>query len=837
MSRAPALTPYGNLNHLATNRQGDEEGTSFSDALWPLPQGYGSSVSPQSPGVARVGKSILRQQLGSLSEAIQGLATGDVAVASQIDPPSSTLGDAVVQRHFHHEFASIFGGGKVSPKAAAHSPPWSPEPEVVAASLSQHVNGPARGAESMSFGGGWGLDECFTCRKLKEQVSAAAQALSGFAGAAFNWSAGMRTSERRELAELALDYLQPCSLLHADLRQICTDLEHILAKELKYDSPRNKKGAEASQRGERRNRAGIADGSDGQPQRPTSPAIITERLEALAPHLVPRRNPGIGVLQTRKRLLDLTTRCNRRLSLTTYMGAWHIFCAKRRAARHVDQELEKQDCLRLGLAALRMNSELVRKDAEAEAAQWFQWQSEQQMRAARETALKAMMRDALAGNPKVLLQTSIRAWHVAAAREAGSAAREMQKALAKQDVMRHGHLLNSKAAGRKAIQRWFRGIAHEEMRKSFYAWRGAWHDERRNIAQRKVEEVKHEVEKQARIEGIMAMALKQDSGGADGLLLRAVMLAWHSMARLRQVKRSLDWTIDKQGDRLRMLANRGFARLKRWLESVALRPSFSTWAHTMYMEKMRRIRETKKGLYEMQRQETDTKVSRQRVEALRVIGRLTLETSRSSVQLVIRLWYFLSEEGRARKFEYRAQVSRDIAREGVRTLFGITLRDAFTQWRFFAERRVMPDDPTESGKADYERRPSMLNSDRREVETSPAVPQALYVEAALLDKLQGPMAKVSGLYVVAPRRTPNLFPAWKQLDGNHWLYSGTNGHWIIGDSHEEAQNFLCETGVVGTFWEHRGAMPHEIGSGSECWLVFRKGQWVEDEYVSIALAA
>jgi len=66
---------------------------------------------------------------------------------------------------------------------------------------------------------------CSRCSVLSLQVRALAQSLAGFSARAFNWSVGLSASQRRALAELALEYMKPCAHIDAHLSGLCAELE------------------------------------------------------------------------------------------------------------------------------------------------------------------------------------------------------------------------------------------------------------------------------------------------------------------------------------------------------------------------------------------------------------------------------------------------------------------------------------------------------------------------------------------------------------------------------------------------------------------------------------
>ncbi|CAE8610106.1 unnamed protein product, partial [Polarella glacialis] len=54
--------------------------------------------------------------------------------------------------------------------------------------------------------------------------------------------------------------------------------------------------------------------------------------------------------------------------------------------------------------------------------------------------------------------------------------------------------------------------------------------------------------------------------------------------------------------------------------------------------------------------------------------------------------------------------------------------------------------------------------------------------------------RCSGEYVPVAGRMANGFPVWEHIRGRCWLYSGTNGMWILGGTDAQAKNFQCTRG-------------------------------------------
>eukprot|EP00438_Fugacium_kawagutii_P012326 Skav221957 [mRNA] locus=scaffold195:657655:668736:- [translate_table: standard] len=53
-----------------------------------------------------------------------------------------------------------------------------------------------------------------------------------------------------------------------------------------------------------------------------------------------------------------------------------------------------------------------------------------------------------------------------------------------------------------------------------------------------------------------------------------------------------------------------------------------------------------------------------------------------------------------------------------------------------------------------------------------------------------------GEYFLVAGESANSNPLWKQMGGKFWLYSGTNGLWIIGGGGAKRKNFECARGVI-----------------------------------------
>ncbi|CAJ1342550.1 unnamed protein product, partial [Effrenium voratum] len=58
---------------------------------------------------------------------------------------------------------------------------------------------------------------CSRCPVLNMQVRALSQSLAGLGAKAFNWSSGLSKLQRRDLAEVVLEYCRPCAHLDSTL--------------------------------------------------------------------------------------------------------------------------------------------------------------------------------------------------------------------------------------------------------------------------------------------------------------------------------------------------------------------------------------------------------------------------------------------------------------------------------------------------------------------------------------------------------------------------------------------------------------------------------------------
>lgn len=68
---------------------------------------------------------------------------------------------------------------------------------------------------------------CSHCVGMKMQVRALAQSMAGLAAKVFNWSSSLGKLQRRDLAEMILEYCKPCAFLDTHLQDLYFGLKHI----------------------------------------------------------------------------------------------------------------------------------------------------------------------------------------------------------------------------------------------------------------------------------------------------------------------------------------------------------------------------------------------------------------------------------------------------------------------------------------------------------------------------------------------------------------------------------------------------------------------------------
>jgi len=88
-----------------------------------------------------------------------------------------------------------------------------------------------------------------------------------------------------------------------------------------------------------------------------------------------------------------------------------------------------------------------------------------------------------------------------------------------------------------------------------------------------------------------------------------------------------------------------------------------------------------------------------------------------------------------------------------------------------------------------------------------------------------------GDYVLVAGEQPNGFPLWEKVDGNRWIYSGTDGRWYVGGPASRTRHFQCSTGYLYNDRAHGGLLPHQLPSA---WAWGDSGLWHEDALIGIS---
>mmetsp|Transcript_78057 Transcript_78057/g.181045 ORF Transcript_78057/g.181045 Transcript_78057/m.181045 type:complete len:553 (+) Transcript_78057:28-1686(+) len=94
--------------------------------------------------------------------------------------------------------------------------------------------------------------------------------------------------------------------------------------------------------------------------------------------------------------------------------------------------------------------------------------------------------------------------------------------------------------------------------------------------------------------------------------------------------------------------------------------------------------------------------------------------------------------------------------------------------------------------------------------------------------------RCAGEYVLAVGESANGQPLWGQMGGKYWLYSGTNGMWIIGSSGAKEKNFECSRGVIYSNTPHGGIMPDKVDGA---WLRLDGEAFREDSAITVTTKA
>ncbi|CAK9097074.1 unnamed protein product [Durusdinium trenchii] len=105
-------------------------------------------------------------------------------------------------------------------------------------------------------------------------------------------------------------------------------------------------------------------------------------------------------------------------------------------------------------------------------------------------------------------------------------------------------------------------------------------------------------------------------------------------------------------------------------------------------------------------------------------------------------------------------------------------------------------------------------------------PQRLYVQTP------NGQHRCAGEYVPLADRMANGYPLWEHATvGRCWLYSGSNGMWIIGGTDAAAKNFVCTRGVIYCQAVHHGQMPDKMVGN---WLRLDGEKFREDAAIMVS---
>lgn len=92
--------------------------------------------------------------------------------------------------------------------------------------------------------------------------------------------------------------------------------------------------------------------------------------------------------------------------------------------------------------------------------------------------------------------------------------------------------------------------------------------------------------------------------------------------------------------------------------------------------------------------------------------------------------------------------------------------------------------------------------------------------------------RCAGEYVPVADKMANGQPLWEHIGGKCWLYSGSNGMWIIGGADAKEKNFQCTRGVIYCKTAHASQMPDKmVGS----WLRLEGEHFREDAAISVSV--
>lgn len=105
-------------------------------------------------------------------------------------------------------------------------------------------------------------------------------------------------------------------------------------------------------------------------------------------------------------------------------------------------------------------------------------------------------------------------------------------------------------------------------------------------------------------------------------------------------------------------------------------------------------------------------------------------------------------------------------------------------------------------------------------------PSTLYVQSP------NGQQRCGGEYVPVADKLVNGSPLWEHIGGKCWLYSGSNGMWIIGGADAKAKDFNCTRGVIYCREAHHGKMPDTMVGN---WLRLEGDAFRDDCAISVSV--
>ncbi|CAE8606978.1 unnamed protein product, partial [Polarella glacialis] len=105
------------------------------------------------------------------------------------------------------------------------------------------------------------------------------------------------------------------------------------------------------------------------------------------------------------------------------------------------------------------------------------------------------------------------------------------------------------------------------------------------------------------------------------------------------------------------------------------------------------------------------------------------------------------------------------------------------------------------------------------------------VPAKLLVRSPNGQSECSGAYLLLEEKA-NGQPLWRKEAANRWLYSGTDGTWLVGGSKQQTLGFACRTGLLHLAKAHDGQTPDRV-QGS--WKRVDGKEWADDADIKVIL--